>query len=397
MKLPKYSITFFGSIFLITFAILMYILFASISNSLEAAREREAAEAAESSRLAAEASAIDPFKPTESSREESSVPANSSRDEESSAVKEESSKKNTNKNYDGIIKQHLERLTLEQKIYQMFIITPESLTGYDVVTAAGSATSYAFAQTPVGGLIYDEDNMVDSTQLSDMLTNIQTYSYDNVGLPLFTCIIEEGGDQSPIANSWNFDVATFDHLSTMTSADEAANMGSTIGAYLARFGFNFNFAPSIETPALSLAAGFSEGMQRHNILTTLKYAPAVDASDAEEQGFSAIMVDHSTTANGEIASLSGQFVTGTLRNTYGYTGLIITAPLNESAISDPYYSSEAAILAVQAGCDLLLMPNDFSSAYSGLLDAVYSGVISQERIDESLTRILRAKMQITMG
>ena len=63
------------------------------------------------------------------------------------------------------------------------------------------------------------------------------------------------------------------------------------------------------------------------------------------------------------------------------------------AIVDQYSSAQAAIKAFQAGSDMLLMPADFRSAYQGVLDAVNQGSISQERLNESVTRILKIKMQ----
>ncbi len=74
-----------------------------------------------------------------------------------------------------------------------------------------------------------------------------------------------------------------------------------------------------------------------------------------------------------------------------YDGVIITDALNMSAVSDYYGADEAAIMAVLAGCDMLLMPEDFEKAYNGILQAVADGNISVERIDDSLRRIYRIK------
>ena len=62
-----------------------------------------------------------------------------------------------------------------------------------------------------------------------------------------------------------------------------------------------------------------------------------------------------------------------------------------SAITEYYSSEEAAVLAIEAGADMILMPDDFEAAYNGLLAAVQEGRISEERIDESLKRIYRVK------
>jgi beta-N-acetylhexosaminidase len=65
--------------------------------------------------------------------------------------------------------------------------------------------------------------------------------------------------------------------------------------------------------------------------------------------------------------------------------------MNKKAVSDYYSADEAAVLALRAGCDMILMPEDFEQAYNGVLEAVQSGVISEERINDSLRRIYRIK------
>ena len=87
-------------------------------------------------------------------------------------------------------------------------------------------------------------------------------------------------------------------------------------------------------------------------------------------------------------------VTDILRERMGYEGLIITDALEMGAIAQNYSSAEAAVRAVEAGNDLILAPADLDQAYHGVLDAVESGRISEERINESLRRIIRFKLKI---
>ena len=76
----------------------------------------------------------------------------------------------------------------------------------------------------------------------------------------------------------------------------------------------------------------------------------------------------------------------------GYDGIVITDAMNMKAITGHYNSDKAAVLAVTAGADVILMPADYASAYNGLLKAVQDGTITEERIDESVNRIVRAKL-----
>ncbi len=91
------------------------------------------------------------------------------------------------------------------------------------------------------------------------------------------------------------------------------------------------------------------------------------------------------------ASLSYEIVTGKLRNELGYDGVIITDAFNMGAIRDNYTSAESAVLAIEAGNDIVLMPYDYREAFTGLLEAVESGRISEARINESVERIMRLK------
>ena len=75
----------------------------------------------------------------------------------------------------------------------------------------------------------------------------------------------------------------------------------------------------------------------------------------------------------------------------GYDGVIFTDALAMGAIIQNYSSAESAVLALQAGADILLMPYDYIAAYQGVLAAVEDGTIPEERIDESVLRILRLK------
>ncbi len=90
-------------------------------------------------------------------------------------------------------------------------------------------------------------------------------------------------------------------------------------------------------------------------------------------------------------SLSEEVVTNWLRGELGYNGIVITDAMNMSAITEYYSADQAAVMALQAGVDMILMPDGFEAAYEGVLAAVRDGVISEERINESLKRIYRIK------
>lgn len=110
------------------------------------------------------------------------------------------------------------------------------------------------------------------------------------------------------------------------------------------------------------------------------------------------MVSHiavpNVTGDNMPCSLSYQMITQVLRGALKYDGIIVTDAMNMGAITELYASDEAAVAAIKAGVDVILMPEDFRLAAQGVLAAVRSGVISEERIDESVRRLIRAKLKM---
>lgn len=91
------------------------------------------------------------------------------------------------------------------------------------------------------------------------------------------------------------------------------------------------------------------------------------------------------------ATFSRAIVEGILRQSFGFDGLIFSDALNMGAVADRYEAGEAAVRAIEAGCDIALYSADVRRAHAALCDAVSQGRITRERIDESARRILSAK------
>ena len=108
-----------------------------------------------------------------------------------------------------------------------------------------------------------------------------------------------------------------------------------------------------------------------------------------------IMISHvsvpALTGDNEPCIFSRTLVTDILREQMHFNGVVITDALNMAAVSDYNTAEEAAVRALLAGCDMLLMPEDFEQAYQGVLKAVQNGNIAEERINDSLKRIYRIK------
>jgi beta-N-acetylhexosaminidase len=119
---------------------------------------------------------------------------------------------------------------------------------------------------------------------------------------------------------------------------------------------------------------------------------------AIQHGTDAVMTAHlSVPAFDQIstpATLSPNILTGLLRNELGFTGLVVTDALEMQAITASFPQGEAAVRAIEAGADVLLMPTDPAVCIRAIMAAVASGRISRTRIDVSATKVLAAKRRV---
>ena len=337
-------------------------------------------------------------------------------------------------------------MTLEQKVAQLFIVTPEALVeGVSQVTQAGDMTREGVAAHPVGGIVYFAQNLLDPEQTTTMLANVKQFYADSGNAAPFVAVDEEGGAVVRVAGNEAFGVQDVGDASALGSAGdtEAAKRAEQIADYLAPLGFNLDFAPvaDVVNPLRSDTMGlrsFSsdaavaadmvraevEGFRDKKMLCCAKHFPGIGAAAGDshegaitieatseeletvdlvpfraaiEAGVPMIMVGHVSLPNiigdSTPAPLSSTVVQGMLRDSLGYTGVVVTDSLSMGAITNYYTPAEAAVAALKAGCDIPLMPERFDEAYQGVLDAVQAGKLTEERLDESLIRILSAKQE----
>ena len=338
-------------------------------------------------------------------------------------------------------------MTLEQKVAQLFIVTPEALVeGVSQVTQAGDMTREGVAAHPVGGIVYFAQNLLDPEQTTTMLANVKQFYADSGNVAPFVAVDEEGGTVVRVAGNEAFSVQDVGDASALGSAGDteaAKRAAEQIADYLARLGFNLDFAPvaDVVNPLRSDTMGlrsFSsdaavaadmvraevEGFRDKKMLCCAKHFPGIGAAAGDshegaitieatseeletvdlvpfraaiEAGVPMIMVGHVSLPNiigdSTPAPLSSAVVQGMLRDSLGYTGIVVTDSLSMGAITNYYTPAEAAVAALKAGCDIPLMPERFDEAYQGVLDAVQAGELTEERLDESLIRILTAKQE----
>ena len=336
-------------------------------------------------------------------------------------------------------------MTLDEKIYQLFIVNPELLTHSGTVTSAGDSLHDALQEKPVGGIILFGANLTSIDQTRAMLSGMQQFAQEDGGAGLFLAVDEEGGYVARCAN--NLDTPALSPMATYgarNSRAEAEQVGQVLGDTLHSLGFNVDFAPVADVdinpynelgsrifssdPAVvaNMVGGVVTGIQRDNhVAATLKHFPGLGAEDGNthtdtkvtvyrsmdelravefvpfqggiDAGADFVMVSHATvTGIGDDlpACVSPIVCTDLLRGELGFEGLIVTDSMQMYTISKVYSPGEAAVMALTAGVDVLLMPDDLDAAVQGVRDAVASGRLSEERIDESVRRILQKKQKL---
>ena len=338
-------------------------------------------------------------------------------------------------------------MTLEQKVAQLFIVTPEALVeGVSQVTQAGDMTREGVTAHPVDGIVYFAQNLLDPEQTTTMLANVKQFYADAGNVAPFIAVDEEGGTVVRIADNEAFgaqDVGDASALGSAGDTEAAKRAAEQIADYLMPLGFNLDFAPvaDVVDPLRSDTMGLRslssdaavaadmvraevEGFRDKKMLCCAKHFPGIGAAAGDshegaitieatneeletvdlvpfraaiEAGVPMIMVGHVSLPNivgdSTPAPLSSAVVQGMLRDSLGYTGIIVTDSLSMGAITDYYTPAEAAVAALKAGCDIPLMPERLDEAYQGVLSAVQVGELTEERLDESLTRILTAKQE----
>ena len=93
-------------------------------------------------------------------------------------------------------------------------------------------------------------------------------------------------------------------------------------------------------------------------------------------------------------TLSSLILTDKLRKELGYKGIIITDAMGMGAISQHYDKAQSAVMCLKAGADIVLMPEDLPLAFEAVVKAVEDGTLSEERIDESVRRVLALKQSL---
>ena len=298
---------------------------------------------------------------------------------------------------------------------------------------------------PVGGIILYAHNIEDEAQLARFIPEIRALN----GSPLL-CIDEEGGRVARIGRNSNFNVKTYESMGAIGATGDPQNAyecGNTIGTYLKHYGFDIDFAPVADVNtnpenivigarafsdnpeiAAPMVTSYLQGLKDAGVTGCIKHFPGHGDTKADthfgyastqktwdemlgcemvtfkagiQWGCQLIMTAHIAAPRvigSDIPStMSSVILQDKLRGELGYRNIIITDAMEMGAITQQYTNAEAAVGCIQAGVDIVLGPQLFTQAFDAVVKAVEEGTISEQRIDESVRRILKLKQSIRKG
>jgi len=332
----------------------------------------------------------------------------------------------------------LNKLSLEQKIGQMFFY------GFQGKRSSDNVKRLISVYKP-GGIILFTRNVESEAQLVKLNGDIRKLAISNIGVPVFIAIDQEGGKVLRIK-----DFATVlpgnMNLGATRSSELSFLAGKLTAIDLEMLGINMNFAPVIDVNSnarnevigvrsfgddpdmvAKLGAAYIRGIQSRRVSATAKHfpghgnttgdshfeTPTLDRSlqtmydvdlkpffSAVNDGVDAIMTAHISVPaidpSKRPATLSPKIITELLRKRMGYNGLVITDDMEMRAITGDIGIGGATVQAVLAGCDMITIVWTDSAkqeSYNALLTAVKKGTISEERINASVRRILSVKLK----
>ena len=362
-------------------------------------------------------------------------------------VSKENSKSDTVENKEPTVDEKVEKIvnnmTLEEKVGQIFMVAPEAVDkDGGSTTVVTEIIEKELEKYNLGGYILFASNIENPTQTQELINGLKKSSK----IQPFVGVDEEGGRVARIGKNSAMGVEKIEPMAQVGKSqnyERANEIGTTIGKYIKNLGFNLDFAPDTDVLTDSnnteigdrsfgndpevvgkMATEVVKGLQSENISTVLKHFPGhggsignshqgfslsnrteeelkkceiVPFKTAIENGADCVMVAHmslpNVTGDNIPATLSKKVVTDMLKTELNFKGVVFSDSMSMGAITENYGTGDACVKAVEAGIDMVLMPENLDEAYNAVLEAVKNGKISQERLDDAVSRIIKAKIQ----
>ena len=332
------------------------------------------------------------------------------------------------------IRRQIAGMSLDEKIGQLFIV------GFDGYKTDEKVRSM-IQNNHVGGIILFRGNIKNAGQLLDMTNTLKSANSEN-RVPLFISVDEEGGRISRLPAELH-KLPSNQSIGEVGSTAFSYEIGGILSEELRTFGFNLDFAPVLDIHSnprntvigdrsfgnnaeivTKLGIQTLKGIRDGGIIPVVKHFPGhgdtevdshvglpsvsheldrlkslelVPFQEAVSQQADAVMVAHillDRVDSENPASMSKRIITGLLRDEMGFDGVVMTDDMTMGAILQNYDIGEAAVKAILAGSDVILVCHGYdrqSAAIEAVRSAVGSGLIPADRIDGSVYRILKLK------
>ncbi|MGP4087892.1 glycoside hydrolase family 3 protein [Streptomyces sp. KR55] len=356
---------------------------------------------------------------------------------------------------DRQLRRLISRMTLEEKVGQLFVsrVYGHSATAPDQADIDANLREFGvrtaaelIAKYRLGGVIYFvwAHNTRDPRQIADLSNGIQRASLALPrGLPALVSTDQEHGIVARVGEPATLFPGAM-AMGAGGSRSDARTLGRIAGEELRAMGIRQDYTPVADVnvnpanpvigvrsfgadPAAvaGLVAAEVAGYQRSKVAATAKHFPghgdtevdshygfptikhtreqweALDAPPfraAIEAGIDSIMTAHilvpALDDSGDPATLSRPILTGILREKLGYDGVVVTDALDMAGVRTKYGDDRVPVLALKAGVDLLLNAPKLDVAWNAVLKAVQDGELTEERLDESILRVLRLKAKL---
>ncbi|MHA7962556.1 beta-N-acetylhexosaminidase [Paenibacillus sp. CAU 1782] len=334
------------------------------------------------------------------------------------------------------IADQIANMTLDEKIGQLLLI------GLDGKTISPFAKKM-IQDNKVGGFILYKDNIKSAAQTAALLNSLKAANKEN-SVPLWLSLDQEGGKVSRLPAEIN-KFPSAHELGALKDIEHTKDVGHALGLSVKALGFNMDFAPVLDIDSnpdnpvigdrsfgsdadtvINHGLAMMHGISEAGVTTVVKHFPghgdtSVDSHyalpvvgksldelgklellpfvEAVGQNADAVMVAHlliPALDKDYPTSISDKAINGLLRSGLGYNGVVVTDDLTMGGLLQDNEIGEAAVRAVQAGADLLLVGHDEKlqqRVLAALSSSVKDGSITEDRLDESLHRLLALKQK----
>lgn len=342
--------------------------------------------------------------------------------------------KSTKEENEDKLQKNIEEISLNEKIGQMLIV------GFDGQNINENIKSLIL-DNHVGGVIFFSNNVESLEGVINLTNELKKINTSNK-FPLFIAVDEEGGSVSRTPNEF-LAIPSAQYIGAFDDENINYNIGKIIADELKQQGYNMDFAPSLdilsnpyntvigdrsygETSDIVSRLGIKtmEGIRDSSIVSVIKHFPGHGDTDVDSHyglplvekslaelkelelipfenaikaGADAIMISHIllTKIDSENpATMSKEVITNVLRENMEFDGVVITDDMTMGAIIENYDIGEASVKSINAGADIILVCHGYENelnVINSIKNAVKNNIISEERINESVYRILKLK------